>query len=175
MGYGNYRDYSLSPLRGLAQAKHNMGRNLSQQAWNENAKYIKDMNSGQPGMLPNRAHEMEMVLAKWSPKEIAANNAHVASDQAWQTAMAQEATAVQDRQMDLPENKLMMDSADRRHAAELQHDATKYAADAGRIPNFNGMGNNVNPLQGLAPNINLFDANGNRIGGSYSSSSRSYS
>jgi hypothetical protein len=172
MGYGNYRDYSLSPLRNLAQTEYNKAVGIDRQAINENANYVEDMTSGQNGFSPSAAREISQNLAKWSPKEEAAAQAFTASNQAMQNAMAEESRQVQDRQMDLPENKLMMDSADRRYAAELQNDATKYTADASRIPNFNGMGNNGNLLQGLysnAPNINLFDANGNRIGGSYSS------
>ena len=88
--------------------------------------------------------------------------------------LAQEQMQVQDRQMDLPENNLAMQSADRRYAAELDNDARKYAADAARVQPIGGYGNmsskEGNPLQGLyanAPNVNLLDANGNRIGGSY--------
>lgn len=172
MGYGNYNDYSLSPLRGLAHAKYNTAVAIDRQASNENVNYIKDMGSGQNGFSPNRSAEMTQELAKWTPKEEAAAQNYTDANQAWQNAMAEEGRQIQDRQMDLPENKLAMESADRRYVAELQNDATKYTADAGRIPNFNGMGNNGNLLKGLyanAPNINLFDANGRRIGGSYSS------
>ena len=90
---------------------------------------------------------------------------------AMEGGLAQEQMHVQDRQMDLPENNLAMQSADRRYAAELQNDAAKYAADAARIPAYGqGAGDVGNPLQGLyanAPNINLYSSDGQRIGGSY--------
>ena len=169
MGYGNYNDYSLSPLRGLAHGNYNEYARMSEQANNKNIQAMKDMSKG---YHPDAAAEKSFYQAAVTPEEQYASDQHRKGAQAWQNAMGSEMATVQDRQMDLPENNLAMQSADRRYAAELQNDATKYTADASRIPGFNSMGNNGNPLQGLyanAPNINLFNKAGQRIGGSYSS------
>jgi hypothetical protein len=165
--YGNHNDYSLSPLRGLAHGHYNQYARMSEQANNKNIQAMKDMSKG---YHPDAAAEKSLYLASVTPEEQAASDAHRKGAQAWQTAMGSEGATVQDRQMDLAENNLAMNSADRRYEAALQNDAMKYTADANRIPGFQGAGNVGNPLQGLyanAPNINLYDNQGNRIGGSY--------
>lgn len=168
MGYGNYRDYSESPLRQLAYNEAARADHYQDAANNARVDGQAGHSSvaGFGGSSPSNTHDKGRMAAQ------EAGNTMQGAMRMAETANRQENLMREDRQMDLPENKMMMDSADRRYVAELQNDATKYTADASRIPNFNGMGNNGNPLQGLyanAPNINLFDANGNRIGGSYSS------
>lgn len=163
MGYGNYRDYSESPLRQLAYNEAARADHYQDAANNARV-------DGQAGHSVQPGQNVGMGVGH-DRGRMAAQEAGNTMQQALrlsETANRQENLMREDRQMDLPENKMVMDSADRRYAAELQNDATKYTADASRIPNFNG----GNPLQGLyanAPNINLFDSNGNRIGGSRSS------
>lgn len=168
MGYGNYRDYSESPLRQLAYNEAARADHYNDAANNARV----DGQAGHAGGLGMGGSNGIGLHDKGRMAAQEAGNTMQGAMRMAETANRQENLMREDRQMDLPENKMMMDSADRRYAAELQNDATKYTADASRIPNFNGMGNNGNPLQGLyanAPNINLFDANGQRIGGSYSS------
>jgi hypothetical protein len=164
MGYGNYRDYSESPLRQLAYNEAARADHYQDAANNARV-------DGQAGHSVQPGQNVGMGVGH-DRGRMASQEAGNTMQQALrlsETANRQENLMREDRQMDLPENKMMMDSADRRYAAELQNDATKYTADASRIPNFNGMGNTDNPLQGLyanAPSINLFDRNGQRIGGS---------
>lgn len=177
MGYGNYRDYSESPLRQLAYNEAARADHYQDAANNARVDGQSGHSAGL-GMggsnlvgvgganIGGNLHDKGRMAAQ------EAGNTMQGAMRMAETANRQENLMREDRQMDLPENKMMMDSADRRYVAELQNDATKYTADASRIPNFNGMGNNGNPLQGLyanAPNINLLDASGQRIGGSYSS------
>lgn len=162
--YGNHRDYSISPLRNLAYNQATIADAYSDAA-------ARARTDGQAGHSPGYGGASTPISA--DPGKNAAMEAGNMMQQAMrsmESAFANEQAAVQDRQMDLAENNLAMNSADRRYEAELQNDAMKYTADANRIPGFTGAGNVGNPLQGLyanAPNINIFDKDGNRIGGSY--------
>ena len=166
--YGNHRDYSLSPLRDLA--------------YNQAAKADAYADSAANARVDGQAgHSSGVGFGGGASGHGMADKGRMAAQEAGNTmqqalramegGLAQESAAVADRGMDIAENNLAMQSADRRYAAELQNDASKYAADAARIPAYgNGAGNVGNPLAGLyanAPNINLYSSDGKRIGGSY--------
>lgn len=165
--YGNHRDYSLSPLRDLAY--NNAARADAYMDYANNQRYAGMANSGEAGKSFGARHDPGRMASQ------EAGNMMQQAMRAMETGLSQEQMQVQDRQLDLPENNLAMQSADRRYAAELDNDARKYAADAARVQPIGGYGNatggegNDNPLQGLyanAPSINLLDRDGNRIGGS---------
>ena len=164
--YGNHRDYSLSPLRDLAYNQAAKADAYADSAANARVDGTAG-HSVQPGQNVGMGvgHDRGRMAAQES------GNTMQQALRAMEGGLAQEQMQVQDRQMDLPENNLAMQSADRRYAAELQNDAAKYAADAARIPAYGqGAGDVGNPLQGLyanAPNINLYSSDGQRIGGSY--------
>ena len=164
--YGNHRDYSLSPLRDLA---YNQAAKAD--AYADSAANARVDGTAGHAVQPGQNVGMGMGHDRGRMAAQESGNMMQQAMRSMEQGLAQEAVDVQDRQMDLPENNLAMQSADRRYAAELQNDASKYAADASRIPGYgNGAGNVGNPLQGLygnAPNINLYDNQGNRIGGSY--------
>ena len=152
--YGNHRDYSLSPLRDLAYNQAAKADHYADAAYNAR----RDGQAGHAGGLGMGGSNGSGLHDKGRMAAQEAGNTMQGAMRAMEQGQRQEMMQVQDRQMDLPENKMMMDSADRRYVAELQNDSAKYAADASRIPNFNGMGNTGNPLEGLyanAPNVNL--------------------
>ena len=164
MGYGNYNDYNLSPLRDLAYNQAARADAYSDSA----ARARTDGQAGHTYALGFGGSGGKISADPGKNAAMEAGNTMQQAMRAMEGAFANEQAAVQDRQMDIAENNLAMNSADRRYAAELQNDATKYTADASRIPGFNGAGNS--PLQGLyanAPNINLYSSDGQRIGGSY--------
>ena len=164
--YGNHNDYSLSPLRDLAYNQAARADGYSDSA----ARARTDGQAGHTYALGYGGSGGKISADPGKNAAMEAGNTMQQALRAMEGGLAQEEANVQDRQIDLAENNLAMQSADRRYAAELQNDATKYTADASRIPGFNVAGNS--PLQGLyanAPNINLYDNQGNRIGGSYSS------
>ena len=163
--YGNHNDYSLSPLRDLAYNQAAKADAYADSAANARIDGTAG-HSVQPGQNVGGGvgHDRGRMAAQ------EAGNTMQQAMRAMEGGLAQEAAAVQDRGMDIAENNLAMNSADRRYEAELQNDAMKYTADANRIPEFNGAGNVGNPLQGLysnAPNINLYSSDGQRIGGTY--------
>ena len=163
--YGNHNDYSLSPLRDLAYNQAAKADAYADSAANARIDGTAG-HSVQPGQNVGGGvgHDRGRMAAQ------EAGNTMQQAMRAMEGGLAQEAAAVQDRGMDIAENNLAMNSADRRYEAELQNYAMKYTADANRIPEFNGAGNVGNPLQGLysnAPNINLYSSDGQRIGGTY--------
>ena len=165
--HDNFRDYNLSPLRGLAYGHYNEYARMSELANNKNIQAMKDLSKG---YHPDAAAEKSFYLASVTPEEQYASEQHRYGAQAWQNAVDSEMAAVQDRQMDLAENALATNAQTQRYKTYMDNDAMKYAANASRIPGFQGAGNVGSPLKGLysnAPNINIFDKNGNRIGGSY--------
>ena len=167
--YGNHRDYSLSPLRDLAY-----NQAASADAYSDSAARARtDGNAGHTYALGLGGSGGKISADPGKNAAMEAGNTMQQALRAMEGGLAQEQMQVQDRQLDLPENNLAMQSADRRYAAELDNDARKYAADAARVQPIGGYGQGAgdvgNPLEGLyaqAPNINLLDANGNYIGGS---------
>ena len=167
--YGNHRDYSLSPLRDLAYNQAAKADAYADSAANARV-------DGQAGHSGGEGFGGASGYGMADKGRMAAQESGNTMQQALRAmegGLAQEQMQVQDRQLDLPENNLAMQSADRRYAAELDNDARKYAADAARVQPIGGYGQGAgdvgNPLEGLyaqAPNINLLDRDGNRIGGS---------
>ena len=168
--YGNHRDYSLSPLRDLAYNQAAKADAYADSAANARV----DGQAGHSGGVGFGGAAGYGMADKGRMAAQESGNTMQQALRAMEGGLAQESAAVDDRGMDIAENNLAMQSADRRYAAELDNDARKYAADAARVQPIGGYGNmsskEGNPLQGLyanAPNVNLLDANGNRIGGSY--------
>ena len=170
--YGNHRDYSLSPLRDLAYNQAAKADAYADSAANARV-------DGQAGHSVQPGQHVGMGMGHDRGRMAAQESGNMMQQamRAMEGGLAQESAAVDDRGMDIAENNLAMQSADRRYAAELDNDARKYAADAARVQPIGGYGQGQgagdvgNPLQGLyanAPNINLYDNQGNRIGGSYS-------
>lgn len=164
--HDNFRDYNLSPLRDLAYNQAARADGYADSAANARV----DGSAGhavQPGQNVGMGmgHDRGRMAAQES------GNTMQQAMRAMEGALDQEAATVQDRQMDLAENSLATSNQTQRHAASMQNDAAKYAADAARIPAYGqGAGNVGNPLEGLyanAPNINLYSSDGQRIGGSY--------
>ena len=164
--YGNHNDYSLSPLRNLAYNQAAQADAYSDSA----ARARTDGQAGHSAGIGFGGSGDKISADPGKNAAMEAGNTMQQAMRAMEGAFANEQAAVQDRQLDLAENNLAMNSADRRYEAELQNDAMKYTADANRIPGFQGAGNVGNPLQGLyanAPNINLYSSDGQRIGGTY--------
>ena len=167
--YGNHRDYSLSPLRDLAYNQAAKADAYADSAANARV----DGQAGHSGGVGFGGASGYGMADKGRMAAQESGNTMQQALRAMEGGLAQEQMQVQDRQLDLPENNLAMQSADRRYAAELDNDARKYAADAARVQPIGGYGQGAgdvgNPLEGLyaqAPNINLLDRDGNRIGGS---------
>ena len=169
--YGNHNDYSLSPLRNLAYNQAAIADAYSDSA----ARARTDGQAGHSAGLGFGGSGTKITADPGKNAAMESGNMMQQAMRAMESAFANEQAAVQDRQLDLAENNLAMNSADRRYEAELQNDASKYASDAMRLQpvgNYGGAAsdNQGNPLQGLyanAPNINLYSSDGQRIGGSY--------
>lgn len=164
--HDNFRDYNLSPLRDLAYNRAAIADNYSDSA----ARARTDGQAGHTAALGFGGSGTKISADPGKNAAMEAGNMMQQAFRAMEQGLNQEAAAVQDRQMDLAENALATNAQTQRYKSFMDNDAMKYTADANRIPGFQGAGNVGNPLQGLyanAPNINIFDRNGNRIGGSY--------
>ena len=170
--YSNYRDYYLDYVnrqkahaeqQALLQAQH-----LASEAGNRaNEEWLKapgfsGSRTNYPGFIQKATGQYQQLMGQHDLK----------MRQAMQNAMANEMAQVQDRMMDLPENQIAgknrsdqlayqrdMEKARLAHSASLANtNATKSIAS--------GLNMNLNFGKNGMPDTNLYDNDGNRIGGS---------
>jgi len=170
--YNNYNNYYLdyanrqkaqAEQQAYLQAQHQMAQagNRANEEWLK-APGFSGSRSNYPGFIQGATGFYQQHMGQHD----------LNMRQAMETAMANEMAQVQDRMMDLPENQIA--SKNRSDQLAYQRDMEKARlAHSASLANTNatkdiasGMNMNLNFGQNGMPDTNLYDNDGNRIGGS---------